>query len=251
MKFWLKLLVVLVFIPAGIVALLWHLNRREFFDLDRIEIVLVDAPEKTLHLKPLVEELDKTLERYRGKSLWSLDLDEISSRIEKLNWVEKHSVSRRWPSTLALKLSPYEVKALFMTKSTLVPVIRDGKLLDPVEPMLAPDVAILDGGVFQQKPELRKKAVDMLDEIPPEGAFSRKTISEIRWDGKNGFRLTMTKSGVDVKLGDDHFAIKSARVSQVLDYLNDRGIDAQSLDANLSKKVVVRLQDSSKEFGVE
>jgi cell division protein FtsQ len=54
-----------------------------------------------------------------------------------------------------------------------------------------------------------------------------------------------------VKLGDDHFAIKSARVGQALEYLDNRGIAAKSLDANLSKKVLVKLQEPSKSAQIE
>lgn len=252
MKLWVKLVLTVLVIPGAIVGLLDHLNRHEFFDLDRIEILLVGAPEKSLHLKPLIDQLDRQLEAYRGKSLWKLDLEDISTKIGGLNWVETHSIARSWPSTLTVKIRPYEVKALFISRSDrLVPVIQEGRLLDAVEPMLAPDVALLEGSAFQSRPDLRRKAVEMLDEIPPDGAFSRKTVSEVRWDSKDGFQVKMTKTGVDVKLGDDLFAIKSARVGQVLDYLSDRGIRARALDANLSKKVLVKLGTESKDVKIE
>lgn len=252
MKLWVKLVLTIVVLPGCVIALLDHLNRRAFFDLDRIEIVLVGVPDKSLHLKPLVDELDRALEAYRGKSLWTLDLEDISSKIGGLNWVESHAIARSWPSTLTLKIRPYEVKALFVSRADrLIPVIREGKLLDPVAPMLAPDVALLDGHAFQTRPDLRRKAVEMLDEIPPEGTFSRKSISEVRWDAKDGFQIKMTKTGIDVKLGEDRFALKSARVGQVLEYLSDRNIHARSLDANLSKKVLVKLGSDSKDVKIE
>jgi cell division protein FtsQ len=54
----------------------------------------------------------------------------------------------------------------------------------------------------------------------------------------------VAKSNIKIKLGEDQFAVKSARVSQVMDYLEKRDLKARVIDANLSKKVLVRLQQS-------
>ena len=45
----------------------------------------------------------------------------------------------------------------------------------------------------------------------------------------------------NTKYGEDQFEIKSSRVSQVIDYLENRDLKARVIDANLSKKVLVRL----------
>ncbi|HEY1080413.1 MAG TPA: cell division protein FtsQ/DivIB, partial [Bdellovibrio sp.] len=136
-----------------------------------------------------------------------------------------------------------EVKLLFMAKGgKLMPIIRDGTFLQEVDSKEAPDVALVEGEVFLKKPELRKKAVEVLEQIPSEGSFSKKTISEIRYDSKEGFWMTLIKTGVQVKMGEDQMSLKAARVSQVVDYLESRQFDARVIDANLSKKVLVRLR---------
>lgn len=226
---------------------MFQLDRHGFFNLDRIDILLTDAQDQSHHLKPLLEKLDQRMEKFRGKSLWALNLTEISREISALNWVEGHSLSRRWPSGISVQIRPFEVKALFVAKGgQLMPVIRSGDLLDAVEPKVAPDVALLDGDAFQKKKELRRKAITVLEELPKEGTFSQRTVSEIRWDAQDGFWTRVIKSGVDVKLGEDQIGIKAARVTQVLDYLKNRDMHAQSLDANLSKKVLVKLRQSEK-----
>lgn len=252
MKLWLRLIVGLVVIPGSVAGLLFHLDRHGFFDLEKIEIVLVDAPERALFLKPLVANLDASLEVYRGRSLWSLEMGDISRKIAGLNWIETHSISRSWPAGLTVKIRAQEVKALYLGKNNrLIPVIRAGQMLDPVDASLAPDVAVLDGILFQARPELRQKAIELLDDIPAEGTFSRKTVSEIRWNPKEGFNVRMVRGGVDVNLGEDRFAIKAARVGQVMDYLSNRGVAVKEFDANLSKKVLVRLREPGKETGIE
>ena len=241
-------LLAMILIPVAVVAVFYRLNKDGFFDLKRIEIVLVDTHQQDLFLKPRVEVLDQYLESFRGRSMWQLDLDKVSKRISQYNWIEKYELTRKWPSTLTVQVKPFEVKALLMNLGKgekFVPVIRDGKPLDAIEASIAPDVAVLDGAVFAQ-PELRKKAVQMLEEVPTDGTFSRKVISEVRWSSKDGFYARMVKTGIQVKLGEDRFGIKSIRVGQVLDYLGNRGIKAESVDANLSKKVLVRLDPASR-----
>ena len=95
---------------------------------------------------------------------------------------------------------------------------------------------------FEKNIEMRKKAISAVQEIPVEGKFSRKNISALHFDQKTGFWATLIESGMKVKMGEDRIALKSARVSQVLEYMESRGLEARVIDANLSKKVLVRLR---------
>lgn len=248
MKILLRLLITFVVLPGAVAGFLYHLNQKGFFNLEQIHIVLEDSPNRSLHLKPLVDDLDKSLEMYRGQSLWSLEMRDLSKTLSTQNWIADHSLSREWPRSVVVKIRPQEVKALyFSTQKSLVPVIEQGKFLAPIEAKLAPDVVVLEGKVFEDE-EFRKKAVKVLEEIPDKGSFSKSTISEMRWNQKDGFEMTMVKSAVEVKIGEDAIALKAARLGQVLEYLNNRGMHVKSLDANLSKKVLVRLEDSKQTF---
>ena len=59
---------------------------------------------------------------------------------------------------------------------------------------------------------------------------------------KEGFWLTLIRSGVEVRIGEELVPLKSARVSQVLDYLKSHQFEARVIDADLSQKVLVRLR---------
>lgn len=239
-----KLFVGLVVLPGVVGGALYYLDQNGFFNIEKIEIVLEEPVlGQEQFLKPLVEELNQTLEKQRGISLWKVRLTGISQQVSSLEWVKSSLVKRNWPATLAVHVRPHEVKLLYLgKKGQLLPIIEDGSFLQPVEAPQAPDVALLEGANFEKKSELRKKAVVILEEIPLEGSFSRKTISEIRHDSKEGFWMTMIKTGIQVKLGEDQVALKSARVSKVVDYLESHQFDARVIDANLSKKVLVRLR---------
>lgn len=181
--------------------------------------------------------------RFKGQSLWNIKLNSITKEISDTAWIESSKIHRNWPATLTLKLKPYEVKLLFMNKQgKLFPIIKDGTLLLPVDSKQAPDVAILEGESFLKNIELRQKAVMAFEQIPVVGSFSKKTISEVGYDQKEGFWMTLVKSGVKVKMGEDLVSIKAARVGQVVDYLEKHQFQARVIDANLSKKVLVSLR---------
>lgn len=239
-----KIIFGFIVLPLALAGTLYYLNQNGFFNIQKIQVVLEKpVAGQESFLKPHVENLEQALAKYKGESLWNIKLKSVSAEVTQFDWVESIMISRSWPATLEIKVKPFEVKLLYMSKNgKMVPVIKSGALLDPVESKNAPDVTVLEGESFAKKAELRKKAVDVIDQIPAEGSFSRKTISEIRFDDKEGFWMTMIKTGVRVKIGEDQVSLRAARVSKVVDYLESRQFDARVIDANLSKKVLVRLR---------
>ncbi len=234
-----------IILPAAIAGTLYHLNHTGFFNVENIEIVYEEtADDQKSFLIPLVAELKNNMADYQRVSLWSLPLSKVSAEIANYKWIETSSIKRSWPNTLTITVRPYEVKLLYMVGKSgkLLPVTKTGNFLDPIETSQAPDVALLDGEAFAKKPELRKKAVEIIAALPDEGSFSKKTVSEVRYDKQDGFWMTLIRTGVRVKIGEDQVALKASRVSQVVDYLDSHQFDARDIDANLSKKVLVKLR---------
>lgn len=238
-----KVILGFVLVPSALVGALYSLEQNGFFNIDHIEIVVLNSLDQTKYLEPYIKNLDEELETFRGVSLWKIHLPSVDKKLSEKEWLEEAQISRQWPSRIRIELKIKEVKLLMMThQGKFVPVVQDGETLPTVELKQAPDVALLQGDVFEKQPEVRKKVVQMMNEIPKEGSFSKKTISEIHFDEKEGFWMTLIKDGIRVKLGQDEVAMKSSRVSQVLDYMESRKIQARVIDANLNKKVVVRLR---------
>ena len=234
---------VIVFIPALLGGALLFLNQKGYFNLDRIEVLIEDGQLESHYLKPQVELVEKAIEASRGQSLWQIDLAKLQKQIQELSWVENVSLVRQWPVTLKIKIKPLDVKLLLLTrKGEFFPVVRHGEVLNPIEIKNVPDAMILRGEAFQKNLELRKKAVNILENIPIEGTFSRAQISEMTYKEKEGFWVTLIRSGVEVRLGEELVPLKSARVSQVLDYLKSHQFEARVIDADLSQKVLVRLR---------
>ena len=239
-----QILVIFVILPGGIAGLLYSLDKKGFFNITQVEVLLEEAPAgQEAFLEPRVQNLSAELLKYKGQSLWSIRLKPLSREVRDENWVQALNIKRSWPNTLSVIVKPHEVKMLLLSKSgTLLPLIESGEVLDAVEASRAPDVALLDGEDFAKSKELRQKAVAVMNEIPAKGTFSKQSISEVRYDDKEGFWMTMIKTGIRVKMGEEQMAIKAARVSQVVDYLESHQFDARVIDANLSKKVLVRLR---------
>jgi cell division protein FtsQ len=238
-----KIFLAIIVIPSLVVATIHWLDKKGFFNLDHVEIVVEHSDRDPQYLQPLVLELNAQLDKFRGQSLWHLDLSQISQQIQNLKWIEGNYLSRRWPTSLSVKITPKEVKMLYMAKGgDLFPLVGDGSFLNSVSIKSAPDVVLLEGPIFESSVEMRRKAVRMIDEIPHEGKFSEKKISEIRFDPREGFWATMIQSGIRVKIGEENIPIKAERVAQVLEYLESRQLEARVIDANLSKKVLVRLR---------
>ncbi len=234
---------VLVLLPAIIVGSFYSLHRHGFFNLQNIDIDIVDNNPQSVYLHPLTEQMRVLLLQNKGQSLFHIDIQSVSAQLQQLEWVEKIHLSRHWPQSLHVSVQPKQIKFLYLSKSgKMQPLTAQGELLSPVTIQQLPDVTLLEGDVFEKNLELRKKAVQVIEQIPSEGRFSRQKISDMHFDSKEGFWATLIQSGVKVKIGDTQVPQKSVRVSQVLEYIDQHQLEARVIDTNLSKKVVVRLR---------
>lgn len=239
----LKLLASFAVVLLLVLGSFYSLNRVGFFNLQKVDISFEGSREHDQFLAPFKKNLQEVIELEEGKSLWKLNLQQIADKVRSQKWVKGAQILRRWPASLSVQIVPKEIKLLYLSKSgKMLPIVPDGSFLDSVSLANSPDVVLLKGENFENNVEMRKKAVQMIGEIPEDGWFSQKNISELNYDGKEGFWVTLIKSGVQVKMGEEHFALKASRVDRVMKYMENRQFDARVIDANLSKKVLVRLR---------
>lgn len=242
-KLLLRIFVAFIVLPSALAGSVFYLNQNGFFNIQQVEVRVEEAtPGQELFLKPLLESVKKDFSPLEGQSLWDVDLLKISRELKKLEWIAWVNVKRGWPSTLTIAVKPHEVKFLYLNKEAFRPVIHDGRFLPQVKLVEVPDVPVLTGKKFSDI-EMRKRAVAILESLPQDGSFSRNRISEVHHSDKEGFWVTLINTGTKVKLGEDQLSLKAQRVSQVVDYLSQHQFDARVIDANLSKKVLVRLRN--------
>lgn len=242
-KILLKLILAVVVIPGLVAYSIFYLNKVGFFNIKKVAVIAREESNHQRYFKPRVEELNSLLQVYKNKSLWDLRLGEVARLVESQEWIESANVVRVWPASLEIKIQYKSIEFLLSGKGgKLYPVTNTAEVLNEVEVKHAPDLILLNGDSFKSNKELRSKAVSLLREIPREGSFSRNSISEIVYDKKEGFWARLVDDGLRVKLGRDNYSLKAARVNQVLEYMNRNEKTPAFIDADYSKKVLVKVK---------
>lgn len=238
-----RIVFVFFLVPTAMVGSVFLMNQKGVFNLENIEINILGFDSHPHYFSPLSQSVKDRLQVYRGKSLWLLDLKMISKEIFQEDWIAQARVSRKWPVDLEVTIVPKNIKLLLVQgNSGFSPVDDQGKALQPVKSSQAPRLPILRSSIFVKDEKLRKQAVDFVQQLPVDGKFSQQSVSEIYYDNKRGFWTTLIDQNIQVNLGKENLPLRSARVAQVLEYMDSREMQARVIDADLSKKVLVRLR---------
>lgn len=241
---------VLLFILCSFLLLIGYSLTAERSLLKINEIVVEPMPANADLLKQefakVKPDIEMRLKKLKGEFLWEVRIKEVMRELYQDTRIGEVHLMRKLPNILYVRVLPRQSMVLILDDAgDLVPVAPDASLLPALKPSEAPDAPILRGKEFIEDEELRKKAVQMVKEIPEKGVFSREAISEIRHSKKEGFWVSLIQSGVRVKIGEDQVAEKSQRVARVLNYLEAEDLKGRVIDASLSKKVLVKLKQSS------
>ncbi len=248
-RFVCNLFLIFVAAPALVGYSIYTLDQNGYFRIQKIEIVLKTHADQKSYARDYIGRLDENFKKFQGQSLWNFSLQNISDVLKQQKWIKDFRISRSWPSSLEIQIEAFEISLLLtdsqkMNLGLMRPVTVEGDILPEIDSRQAPAKALLKGDVFLKNVNKRKQAIDLLKSLPSEGKMAVHSLAEINYDPKEGFWISMIQSDLKVKLGEDQFAMKSARVSQVMDYLEKKNLKARVIDANLSKKVLVRLQQT-------
>lgn len=249
----LKNLVKIIFTFAAvcsiIVAAIWHLESQNFFNLTELSFKtnigssLTSEKSEKVILANETSALAEKLKFFKGISLFQVDLEKIQRTIESEGWVKSVEIYREWPSRLKIVIETYDISLLFwQSEKKIYPILENNKILEPLDVTRAPDRAItIEKKIFSEA-KIREKAIRLLKSLPSKGSFSSAKIAELGYNSKEGFWTDLLNRDLRVKLGSENFETKSIRVTQVLDYIENKQIEARVIDANLSQKVLVRLR---------
>ena len=242
----LRILATFVLLPAVVFLSVYSLDQQGFFKIDQIDLKISVKPSQKVFVKPYMESINVKLALFKGQSLWKFSLQNVSEILRSESWIEDFRVSRAWPSALEIEIVPHEVAYLIQSKdgnssSEFHPVTLTATVLKKVDSKQTPAVAVVRGDHFLKNQKVREGVVSILKSLPETGKLQIASVSEVGYDKKDGYWISLIQSDVKIKYGEDQFEIKSSRVSQVMDYLENRDLKARVIDANLSKKVLVRL----------
>jgi cell division protein FtsQ len=216
----------------------------DVFFIRHIEIVIENPTETDSKLVKLwTQKIEQKLDYLSGKALFTTPIEKIRSDVEAEDWVISGSVRKSFPDTIVVQIISEKVAAAMVgEKGLMAPVSEKGKILKAVESGEVPDVPILVGEGLRKSSVLRQSAILMFHELPSEGRMGRARIAEIGYEEQHGFWTRTMDQKAKIFLGREDFQLRAHRVSQVLQYLDQRQIEARVIDAGLSKKVLVRLR---------
>lgn len=226
-----------------VVATPFVLQREGFFRIESVEVGLKEGVLMPAWLQSEWKAMRADALALKGRDLWSLDMDAVVAEIKRRPWVREVSLSRSWPDALVLSIDPKELKALARAKKgALVPVLEDGTTLPADKMTNFVSLPIFSGEIGVDDPARIKEALALLSLFPGQGVLSIDRVSEIGFHEKEGYWILVMPFATKVRWGFGDFEKKISRVKQVMEYLDSRQIGARVIDADLSKKVVVRLR---------
>lgn len=224
-------------------ALFLRLDQIGFFNIEAVEVMIENHDPQALYSQKALQRAHNSVNFLVGQPLYGVDLKNLQTHLKSEKWIRSFRIARVWPAKLEVSIQPQRVYfSILNPQGQITPIIETGELLEPVRVSQSPDVPLTRQIEFLKNPELRLKAIQLLKDVPLSGAFSRALISEIEFDKKSGFVLTMSRNNITVKLGEKNVRTKSLQVSQVMNYLENKKFQARVIDANLSQKVLVRLR---------
>ncbi|MGZ3690098.1 MAG: cell division protein FtsQ/DivIB [Pseudobdellovibrio sp.] len=254
MRKFLKLTVAFMLFPLVVALSAYSLDQQGFFKIDKIEFKVDTLSSQKNFVAPRVAALKKKLEVIRGISLWKAPLSEISKMISEEKWIKHFQLSRVWPSGVLLDIQTDDVAILVLPQadepasigevSEMKPITKTGQILQKINSKEAPNAIVTHDSDFLISQKVREGGLNVINSLPTTGKMTASQVSEIGYDRKEGYWIKLLNSETKVNFGEEQFEIKSARLSQVIDYLESRSLKARVIDANLSKKVLVRLQQS-------
>lgn len=231
-------------IPTAVVALFYTLEQQGFFRIENVDIqVQAEASQKILIVKDL-ELIQKDLDALKDISLTRVELKDIQLDLKKYPWIETFRITKAWPRNLSVEIIPYEVSMVIQSGTKhFTPVTENGELLKPIPLTDLPDVVMAPQKSLLNNKEKRMQALQFVNSMPAKGTLSRTTISSIDYNDRNGFELRLIEPAIRVILGENDLQDKAKKVSQVLEYIEKNQIKVKAIDANSTKKIIVRMQD--------
>lgn len=198
------------------------------------------SKDKEIYIKNLSKELQNKLTNQIDKSVWEADLENIKETLDEEGWIKSYSIQKFIPNKINIVLTPRNIAAVYVKRNgTTLPVSYDGIVLPKGIFTKTPVAPIINDKKLLENEALLNKFLKIISEIPEYGNFSLETIEQISLDKKQKIWFHVDK--MKIKLNEQNTKKKISRINRSINYLKTRGIANCVIDADLSQKVLVRL----------
>lgn len=209
-------------VVALVAGLGWVVWASPLFVVDEVVVAGVDGADRDAALQAAAVPL--------GEPLARIDAAAIAQRVGSLAIVKRAVVTRSWPRTLVVSVTP-RVGMLVVRNSegTLQVVDEDGVAFRDVE-QVPTGLAVVNGSGARPAPEGLQAVIEVLRILP---ADQRATISQISVTSAS--MVTFTLGEVEVIWGGRGSQEKKAKVLQVLLATKPKVIDVSAPDTPVTR----------------
>lgn len=103
----------------------WLWNRTRSDERFRISEITLEAPDRA------GADVSAIIESYRGRNLFEVDLEEVSTRLDSIDWIAESSIEKLVPHTLRVEIVERIPVAIVSRQNRDLWVSADGRLFEP------------------------------------------------------------------------------------------------------------------------
>jgi len=182
------------------------------------------------------EEILAVLAPYRTKSLLTLDLASVADRLTSLPWVERVTVSKRFPDGMEARIVERRPLALWRDGAARLMFLgAEGRPIAPYDPRADPSDYVLVSGDRSALPEL----VGLLEELRARRPEYFAALSEIDALPDGGFGMMDSIFRKPVKVLRRDASEKVAALMAVRGLMESRRWEARAIDLRFADQIVL------------
>ncbi|MBK9294587.1 MAG: cell division protein FtsQ/DivIB [Oligoflexia bacterium] len=191
----------------------------------------------------IIPDLKRMYSGLENQSFWKVDVIAVAEKIKTHPWVQDVEIKKLFPNEIAILITQREPSALINnSKGVFNYVDGQGHVFGPAETIDVTEKIILSGKELMDKSQTREPILEVIQNLPQTGALSHQDISEIKYQSEKGYQILLSKTGIVVDLGKENLPLRVDRARRVVQYLEDHKINASHVDADYSKKVLVKVR---------
>lgn len=223
---WGRALVFCAAITVGGLALLRFLGG-SLFTLQRFEI---GGNERAR-----TEEIVRALESWRGSNLVTLDLAAVAERLARVPWIDRVTLSKKFPDGLAVRIGERRPVALLREAGRLLWLDGGGRPVAPYEGRGDGGDYVLVSGDRRALPAL----VELLEELRARRPEYFSALSEIAALPDGGFGMMDSIFRRPVRVLRLDAVEKIGALLRVRGLLESRGWEARAIDLRFADRIVL------------
>ena len=213
----------LLLAAAGLVRFLGG----SLFALNRFEI--------SGNARARTESILASLETWRSHNLVTLDLSTPADALARLPWVERVTLSKRFPDGLSVRVTERQPVALLREAGRLVWLDRNGRAIAPYDERSDPADAVLVAGDRATLPEL----VGLLEDLRARRPEYFSALSEISALPDGGFGMMDSIFRRPVRVLRRDAPAKIGALLKARGFIESRGWEARAIDLRFADRIVL------------